>query len=224
MGFVSIRRFVLSVTAAILCMGAGAAYALEKGDILLRLRGIAIQPTDDSSSISPDLLSSGLEPQLAVVPEIDITYMLTKNIGLELIAATSKHDFDGLGATIGGLDGVAEAWLLPPTLLLQYHFRPDGDFRPYVGAGINYTFNYAENAQRPLENILGPTSISADNSLGWAVQAGFDYAIDERWFINVDVKYIDISVDMTLNSRGTIRHIDQGINPVIIGVGFGYRF
>ena len=104
------------------------------------------------------------------------------------------------------------------------HFLPDGKFRPYVGAGINYTITYAENAQRSLENILGPTKVTADNSLGWAVQAGFDYELNERWFLNFDVKYITINVDMKLDSGGTIRCIDQGIDPVVIGVGIGYRF
>jgi outer membrane protein len=218
------RQSILTVIAVVLCLGNSAAFAVEKGDWLLRLRGIGIVPTDDSSSITPDLLTSGLDPQAAIVPEIDITYMVTKNIGIELIAATSKHDFDGLGPALGGLDGVAEAWLLPPTLLLQYHFLPDGKFRPYVGAGINYTITYAENAQRSLENILGPTKVTADNSLGWAVQAGFDYELNERWFLNFDVKYITINVDMKLDSGGTIRRIDQGIDPVVIGVGIGYRF
>ena len=28
---------------------------------------------------------------------------------------------------------------LPPTLTVQYHFQLDAKFRPYVGAGVNYT-------------------------------------------------------------------------------------
>ncbi len=197
--------------------------ALDKGDWLVRLRGIGVIPTDESGGISPDLLTSGLEPQPAVVPEIDITYMATDSIGIELILATSPHDLDGTGG-IAGLGKAAETMLLPPTLLLQYHFNTKGKFRPYVGAGINYTIPYMENADRSLEAVLGPTSVSADNSLGWAIQAGMDYHINDNWFINLDVKYIDIGVDVQLNSRGTIRNLDVDINPVIVGVGFGYRF
>ncbi len=37
------------------------------------------------------------------------------------------------GAKIGTLKH------LPPTLLAQYHFTNLGAFKPYVGAGINYT-------------------------------------------------------------------------------------
>jgi outer membrane protein len=93
----------------------------EQGDILVRLRGIGVIPTDESGGISPDLLTSGLDPQPAVVPELDFTYMATKNIGVELILATSPHNLDGTGG-IAGLGDAAATMLLPPTLLVQYHF------------------------------------------------------------------------------------------------------
>lgn len=197
--------------------------ALDQGDWLVRLRGIGVIPTDEGNGIAPDLLNSGLEPQNAIVPEIDITYMATSNIGVELILATSPHDLDGTGG-IAALGKAAETMLLPPTLLLQYHFDTGTGFRPYLGAGLNYTITYLENADRSLEAVLGPTTVSADNSLGWAVQAGVDYHINERWFINFDVKYIDIGVDVELNSAGTVRTLDVDINPVVVGIGFGYRF
>jgi outer membrane protein len=199
------------------------ANALEKGDWLLRLRAIGVSPTDESGGISPDLTTSGLDPQSAIVPELDITYMVTDTIGLELIAATSKHKFEATGALVA-LGDVAEAWLLPPTLLAQYHFPTKSKFRPYIGAGINYTITYLENADAPLETALGQTDVSANNSLGWALQAGMDYDISDRWFMNIDVKYIDMDVDIELNSGGVIRNVDVEINPVIFGIGFGYRF
>ena len=42
--------------------------------------------------------------------------------------------------------------------------------------------------------------------------------------MNIDVKYIDMDVDIELNSGGVIRNVDVEINPVIFGIGFGYRF
>ena len=75
----------------------------------------------------------------AYVPEIDISYFVTPNIALELIAATTKHD-------VGASDGtdLGSVWLLPPTLTLQYHFAPTSRFSPYIGAGLNYTIFYNE--------------------------------------------------------------------------------
>jgi outer membrane protein len=137
----------------------------EQGDILVRLRGIGVIPTDESGGISPDLLTSGLDPQPAVVPELDFTYMATKNIGVELILATSPHNLDGTGG-IAGLGDAAETMLLPPTLLVQYHFDTGTNFKPYIGAGLNYTVAYGENASRSLEAALGPTSVKAGDSFG----------------------------------------------------------
>lgn len=203
---------------------AGPAAALEQGDWLVRLRAIGVFPTDDSGGISPDLLTSSLEAQPAVMPELDFTYMATDNIGLELILATTPHDVDGKGA-ISGLNKVADSWLLPPTLLVQWHFLPKSQFRPYVGAGINYTITYGEDATSSLEGALGgPTKVRLSDSVGWAVQAGIDVGIDENWFVNLDVKYIDIDVDADIITGGTKRTADVSIDPVIVGLGVGYRF
>jgi outer membrane protein len=53
-----------------------------------------------------------------------------------------EHDVSFAGVGIG-----AERHL-PPTLTLQYHIRLEGDFRPYVGAGINYNGSRSLAAER----------------------------------------------------------------------------
>ena len=196
----------------------------EAGDFIIRARGIHLTPNAHSNGILPDLASSYLDPQPAMVPEVDFTYMVTGNIGIELIAATSHHNFDGGGAAIGNLGTVAGTYLLPPTLLLQYHLNPFGRFKPYFGAGINYTITYGENADSSLENILGTTEIEANNSLGYALQMGVDIDIGNRWHVNVDLKYIDMSFDLELKSGTTTRTVITDVNPIVFGVGFGYRF
>ncbi len=162
----TIRNLVFATLAILLSLSPGVGFAVEKGDILVRLRAIGVIPTGDGDGIAPDLPTSGLEAQPAAVPELDITYMAIKNIGIELILATSPHDIDLTGANAAIGTG-AETWLLPPTLLLQYHFDTGTKFRPYIGAGVNYTIVYAENATRSLEDVLGPTSVKADDSFGW---------------------------------------------------------
>ncbi len=209
-----------------MAMDAAPALALEAGDILVRLRGIGVIPTDKSDGLQPNLTTSGLEAQPISVPELDFTYMVTDNIGLELILATSPHDLDVTGA-LSSLNKGAEVWLLPPTLLVQYHFMADQWIRPYVGAGVNFTLTYGEDASTSLENALGgPTKVRADNSIGWAVQAGVDIDLDDRWFFNIDVKYIAISVDATITTPATSGRLttELDINPVIVGAGIGYRF
>lgn len=202
---------------------AAPALAAEAGDWLVRARAIGVLPTDESDGITPGLTTGKLQAQPAVVPEIDFTYMATENIGFELILATTPHDVEGRGS-IAGLGKVADTWLLPPTLLAQWHFLPQSRFNPYVGAGINYTITYGEDATRSLETALGgPTKVDLGNSVGWALQAGIDVSLDERWFLNIDAKYIDMSVDARIKTGGTTRKDNVDINPVIVGAGIGYR-
>lgn len=47
-----------------------------------------------------------------------------------------------------GLGKVGKVWLLPPTLTFQYHFTDFGAFKPYVGAGVNYTILYQGRQRR----------------------------------------------------------------------------
>ncbi len=207
-------------------MDAAPALALEAGDILVRLRGIGVIPTANSDGIQSDLTTSGLEAQPIGVPELDFTYMVTNNIGLELILATSPHDLDFTGVQ-SGIGKGGTVWLLPPTLLLQYHFMADQSIRPYVGAGVNLTIAYGEDASQSLVNALGgPTNLKVDNSIGWAVQAGVDIDLDDRWFLNFDIKYVAISVDVAITTpaTSTTRTTTLDINPVIVGAGIGYRF
>lgn len=98
---------------------------------------------------------------------------------------------------------------LPPSLLLQYHFTNFGAFKPYVGAGVNYT---------RFSSVKLPAGLDVKrNSWGGALQVGFDYALDKNWSLNVDVKKVYIDTDV--RGVGTFK-----VDPVLFGVGVGYRF
>jgi outer membrane protein len=80
--------------------------------------------------------------------------MATRLVGAELILATTRHEATGKGSP-GSIDRLASTWGMPSTLTLQYHVRPGAKVRPYVGAGLNYTLFYAEDASRDLERAIG---------------------------------------------------------------------
>ncbi|MDQ7073474.1 MAG: OmpW family outer membrane protein [Gammaproteobacteria bacterium] len=82
-------------------------------------------------------------------PELDITYMFTPNWGAELILGYSSHDVNATGSVQSLLGQVIDAKALPPTLTLQYHFMPNSNIRPYVGAGVNYTYFFDEEVTGP---------------------------------------------------------------------------
>jgi outer membrane protein len=195
----------------------------EAGDLLVRFRGIAVTPTGESGGVQPAFPGGSLTARTSVTPEFDFTYFVTDNIAAELILATSRHQIKGQGA-LAGVGNAADVWLLPPTLTLQYHFNPGGEFRPYLGAGLNYTVFYNEAANSNLVRAVGATSVDATNSLGWALQAGMDYDLGGNWVLNLDVKYINLDTNVKLTTGAGIQRTELNIDPLIIGLGLGYRF
>lgn len=182
---------------------------IHKGDVLVRLRSITIMP-DSSTSSGSTLNAINASANNATVPELDFTYMVTDSIGAELILGTSRNQ---VSSSLGQLGGVG---VLPPTLLLQYHFNHAGKIRPYVGAGMNYTIFYNNGLH------AGATPVSIDNhSFGPALQIGVDVDITKRVFLNADLKKIWMRTGASAGgtSLGTLY-----IDPLIVGVGVGYRF
>lgn len=182
----------------------------------IRLRGLAVVP-DESADI--EAIGGDVEIETAVVPEVDFTYFFTKNWAAELILATTNHDVKAVNTAAGDID-LGDVWLLPPTLTLQYHFT-GGIVKPYLGAGVNYTIFYGADE--------GPVAddVSYDNSFGVAFQAGLDVNVTDSWFINVDLKKILINTDATVNATtalGATVGADVDIDPLVIGLGIGYRF
>jgi len=178
------------------------------GDIMVRARIIGAIPDEDATTS----IGGNVSVSNDWVPEVDFTYFVTDNIALELIAATTRHDVSHSAA--GSLGKVS---LLPPTLTLQYHFLPKERFSPYLGAGVNYTFFYNEDAPGG-----GINSINYKNSFGWALQAGVDYAVSGNWYVNADIKKIFLSTDVSINGGAVTADVD--LDPWIIGFGVGYKF
>lgn len=178
----------------------------------VRLRAINVDPDESSkTSLGPTVDVDAKSNAGGVVPELDFTYFLTKNVGFELILATANHDM----YTNSGID-LGDTWILPPTLTAQYHFMPEEDFRPYVGAGLNYTFFYNEG------KAAGLNRVEYQGGLGYALQAGADYMLDENWGVNLDIKKVYLNVDASVNNGAITADVD--LDPWIFGAGITYKF
>ena len=200
------------------------AYA-QAGDTFVRVRAIMVSPTESSGGIFPTFPAEKVKVSNSIMPEIDVTHMVSDHIGLELIAATTKHHARGVSGTTGGIGKLASTWVLPPTLTVQYHFAPDAKVRPYVGAGVNYTIFYSEKPSAGLVTAVGQTNVDLKDSFGWAAQAGIDIDLNEKMFLNFDVKYLDIDTTARLNTTAIgIQRVRVSLDPLVFGVGVGFRF
>jgi len=186
----------------------------EKSPWQIRVRALAVLP-DDGGKVD-QIPGSDLSYSDAYVPELDITYYFTDNFAAELILGVTPHDINGAGS-ISSLGKIGDVWLLPPTLTLQYHFTNFGAFKPYVGAGINYTIFFDQKAD-------SADQLDVKDTFGWALQAGFDYMIDDHWGFNVDVKKLFLSPDYSVTVAGTQYTGKADLDPWIVGVGVTYRF
>jgi len=215
------KKFAMALVAT---TAAAAPAHAEAGDFLVRFRGILVAPNEDTGGVVPTFPAEDASVSNSFMPEVDFTYMLARNVGAELILATTKHHADGKTGTTGSIGRLASTWVLPPTLTLQYHFAPDAAIRPYVGAGVNYTIFYSEKASHGIEAAVGDTDVRMKDSFGYALQAGVDIPISDRAFINFDVKYIDIDTTARLDTTaiGTQR-LKMHLDPFVFGVGIGLK-
>ena len=96
---------------------------------------------------------------------------------------------------------------------MQYHFTDAPGFKPYVGAGVNYT---------RFSSIRLPAGVDVDrNSFGGALQLGVDIPVAKDVYLNFDVKKVYIKTDVSAagNKIGTFK-----VDPVLFGIGLGWRF
>jgi len=194
----------LTLSAAFIAL-ATPMFAQSQGDWTVSIGVGNVDPKSDNGTVA------GLDADVgsSTRPIFTAEYFVRDNLGIELLASTPfGHDV----TLSGGIDA-GSARQLPPTLSLNYHFQTNSAWKPYVGAGINYTIFYDESS------ALG--DLDLDNSVGLALQAGLDYAITEKGAVRLNVRWFDIDTDVSLNGTdiGTAE-----VDPWLVGVAYVHRF
>ena len=190
--------------------------AADDSPWMVRARVLGIFPDDSSSQIS--LIGGEADVEEAYTLDLDVSYFFTDNIAAELVFfAYSRHDVKAKNTAVGNID-LGSFDLVPPTLTAQYHFAPKKSFSPYVGAGLSYVLI-------PNEDPGAATAIRYDDGvIGYTLQAGFDYFLNEHWCLSFDVKKVWVGVDVEVDALGTTVKTSVDVDPLLIGLGVGYRF
>ena len=211
--------------------------ALEQGDWFGRIGVTHVAPNDSSGTV---VTPGGPVPGTGLTVDSDtnlgftVGYMVTAHIGVELLAALPfEHDI-GPNTALAGVTGspaIGSTKHLPPTLSAQYYFRPKSSVRPYVGVGVNYTRFFDEEVRGGLASA-GYGSLELDDSWGMAGQVGIDVDVAQNWFVNFDVRYLDIDTEATVRERsagsgalGAVLTIDDiEIDPWVYTISIGTTF
>lgn len=197
------KKILVAALAAVGILSANVAQA--EGPLMVRARAVYVDFKNGQND-----LPVKVEAESRWIPEVDISYFFTPNFAAELVLTYPQNiDIKVAGNTQGTIKA------LPPSLMFQYHVTQLGAFKPYVGAGLNYTIF------TKTRNILGGAASVDGSSWGLAAQLGFDYMLTKNVALNVDVKYIQMDTDVKVggNKIGTL-----DLNPITAGVGIGYRF
>jgi outer membrane protein len=184
---------------------AGAAQAAEPSDWILRVGAHDVAPKSDNHSV--------VNVDDAKTLTFNLTRMLDEHWAVELLAALPfRHDIP-----LNGGGKVADVTHLPPTLSVQYHFSREAKVRPYLGLGLNATIFFSEDTT----GALAGQDLELDTSFGLATQAGLDIDLSDSWFLNADVRWLDIDTDAKLGgtSLGSV-----AIDPFTFGISVGRRF
>lgn len=216
--------------------------ANQAGDILVRGGATMVSPDSAKAGVA---LDNSMTPLSISVDDntqlgLNVVYFFDSNWAVELLAATPfthdviLHDPQGVTESVYGanLDGatLAEVTHLPPTLSALYYFDTGSAFKPYVGAGINYTIFFDEEfAATPAS--VGFQNLELDSSFGLSFQVGADYELSKNWSVNVSARYIDIGSKATfdLEDPANVGLSGKGsasvdVDPMVYSIMLGYKF
>lgn len=225
------KRALTMALVATLAGGSLMAQAYEKGDFVLRLGAVNVDPDSDSSNIHlpgvPALQTEVADDtQFGIIP----MYMVTDKVGIELLAATPfEHDIslEGKGLSLNA----GSTKHLPPTLSVQWYPRGgQSGWQPFLGLGVNYTYFFDEETDKEMDDALGAvlgatkTSLELDGSFGLSAEAGVDIPLGEKWAISAAIWYIDISTNGTVSTDVGDVHFKTNIDPFVYHLGIARRF
>ena len=216
----------LSLTVGLFAATLPAAAGSVDGKFQIKVLGTVVNPDSDATVRAGGAVIPGADASVSteVIPALTLGYYFTKNLSAELFCCFAKHEIDGKG-TISSLHEVADTWIFPPALTLQYHFTGMGKWQPYVGAGVQYIAFFDEGTG---DNILGASKVEIDDAFGFTLQAGVDIGLGDGWSLNFDVKKTWLDTTVTWHNNAALGGVnvvgDADVDPWIFSAGVGYRF
>lgn len=169
------------------------------------------------------LFGDAVHVDTAYMPELNLTYFMTKAWSLELAQGwykTTLKDKD-LGATMGDLT------VAPLRLTLQYRYNDGKIASYYVGGGIGYFFTSFDTADAIRNNpfVSDPTlRIKTKDAFGSHLGGGFDYFLAQSLALNLDLKYWFAQSDAKIQGKTINRSDNYHLDSFSAGLGLKLFF
>ena len=217
---------IANVTLAVmLCSGAVVA---QDNVVKFGVTRYTTHSSTNGLSANPPVFSAPADAQTGDATTVIAVYerTLTPNIGAELVLGVPPRiKAKGTGAAAALGDELLSAKNISPTFLVNYYFGdPANTWRPYLGAGINYT------KFTSVRSSLSTSKLTMSDSWGWAVQAGLSYAVSSDWGLFGTITRLDVksNVEAVASIPGVPVPVEvkSTINfaPITYSTGVWYRF
>lgn len=200
----------------------GLALSAGAGDWVVRSGVAAIDPRENTRELREDGNATGYKVGLNgdIQLGIAVEYRFESNWGLELFTATPYQHTSKL---LGFID-LIDFKQVPLALSAVYHLPAASGLYPYLGVGVNYTFFFDEELSSDLERYDSGRA-EQQNSFGAALQMGVDYPVNERWLVNLSVRWLDVDSEVDIRTDGGNRlQSDMDIDPMLYSASVGYTF
>jgi outer membrane protein len=156
-----------------------------------------------------------VKPQASFV--VEAGYFINRNFVVSITGGWPPRAHVKAAGSIRNFGKLGIATYGPATLTAHYHFTSFGRFQPYIGMGPTFLIPIL-NQDRLVTNL------NLQSSLGFAVQIGFDYMINERWGVFFDLKKAYLRSKATGVLNGAPLAAKVKFDPLVLHTGVTYRF
>lgn len=202
-------------------------YYKPEGELFFKIKATAIYasstPKDFPSPSNANPKDAGNLFKNGYGLEGSTTIFLTNNIAAELgiggtVFYTSNSALDAAKHNYASTDTKFKrkhAYGVPLVAMAQYHIAPYGAVRPHVGVGYHGTYFFAQSNQ-----------YSVKNAHGLAIGAGVDFVLTDDTMITLDVKRLSLEPKVSFKEKFLGREVKGKvkIDPILISLGFGFKF
>lgn len=171
-------------------------------------------------------LKDVITPYFAYVRRLNNHFSVELALGLPPLTKTEGKGPAKVGSVPFNGEVIVTARWLAPTLLLNYTFFDESvRFRPYIGAGINYTRFYSRQSTAAGDAVGGgPTRVDLPVSFGPAVTMGLSYRITRHFYLYGSISASNVDTTLKANTAGVVRtsHISFGPRAAVLSAGYSF--
>lgn len=183
----------------------GASSATFAGGWQVKVGGSVLAPSEDTAVVPGVVVEA--DQEYGFTPSVEYFFGNTP-FSAELLLATPFNQ----DVLVNGDKAGIKIKHLPPTLTAKYNFKNSTRFTPYIGVGGTAFIAWDEQ---------GVSKVKEDFGVAGQVGVNFQPADAKNWGVFVDVRYADLSPEVTLED-GT--KFDLDINPFVYTLGYSYKF